>query len=137
MKHVKLYENYSDSMNSELSEHKGIFITSRYYGPDGISTPAFAVISNDWNHIAENLYDAFGVYFKEDKPEVTSIEEIMDIVEKKHDEQGNQFNLFEYDYKQMTPMNHENVFEDADLMDFGSVLKMGRRCFKNFDSLMG
>ena len=124
-------------MNEVSSEYKGVFITSRYYGPDGISTPAYAVISNDWNFIADSLYDAFGVYFEEDKPEVTSIREIMDIVEKKQEEQGNQFDLFEYDYKQMIPMNRENKFEDADLMDIGSVLKMGRRCFKNFDSSMG
>ena len=104
-------EDIGDSMMKDLNQFTGYFITFIFYGNDGISNLAMAVVGDKFESIALNiLYD-----FALDEGDVnieslSSIEDLMAAINEHYENSGENWNFFEYKYVEMSPKKKENSF---------------------------
>ena len=141
MKNINSFSNFisediGDSMMKDLNQFTGYFITFIFYGNDGISNLAMAVVGDKFESIALNiLYD-----FALDEGDVnieslSSIEDLMAAINEHYENSGENWNFFEYKYVEMSPKKKENSFKSSQgLLDIGKVIEIGRNTFSDFDS---
>ena len=141
MKHVKLIEDFisediEDSMMKDFNQFTGYFITVIFYGNDGISNLAIAVVGDKFESIALNILNDFALDESDvDIESLSSIEDLMAAINEHYENSGENWNFFEYKYVEMSPKKRENSFKSSqDLLDIGEVVELGRNTFVDFDS---
>ena len=141
MKHVKLIEDFisediQDSMMKDFNQFTGYFITVIFYGNDGISNLAIAVVGDKFESIALNILNDFALDESDvDIESLSSIEDLMEAINEHYENSGENWNFFEYKYVEMSPKKRENSFKSSqNLLDIGEVVELGRNTFVDFDS---
>ena len=146
MKNINSFSNFisediGDNLMKDIEqigfkeEFLGYFITFIFYGNDGISNLAMAVVGDKFESIALNiLYD-----FALDEGDVnieslSSIEDLMAAINEHYENSGENWNFFEYKYVEMSPKKRENSFKSSGLLDIGEVIELGKNTFVDFDS---
>ena len=134
----KLYETTQDNREVSLTTGNsiGYFITFIFYGNDGISNSALAVVGDSFESIALNILNDFALDQDDVNIEsLSSIEDLMEAIDEHYEDSEENWNFFEYKYAEMTPRKGENSFKSLEgLLDIGEVIELGRNTFVDFDS---
>lgn len=141
MKNINSFSNFisediADSMMKDLNQFTGYFITFIFYGNDGISNSALAVVGDNFQSIALNILSDFALDESDvDIESLSSIEDLMEAINEYYENSGENWNFFEYKYVEMSPKEKENSFQSSQgLLDIGKVIELGRNTFVDFDS---
>jgi hypothetical protein len=141
MKNINSFSNFisediDDSMMKDSNQFTGYFITFLFYGNDGISNSAYAVVGDKFESIAlDILYDFALDEGDVDIESLSSIEDLMAAINEHYENSGENWNFFEYKYVEMSPKKRENSFKSSQgLLDIGEVIELGRNTFVDFDS---
>jgi hypothetical protein len=142
MKNINSFSNFvseaeGDSMMQDMgNQFMGYFITYIFYGYDGISNSAIAVVGDTFESIALNILYDFALDESDvDIKSLSYIEELMAAIDEHYENSGENWNFFEYKYVEMSPKKRENSFKSSQgLLDIGKVIELGRNTFVDFES---
>jgi hypothetical protein len=142
MKNINSFSNFvseaeGDSMMQDMgNQFMGYFITYIFYGYDGISNSAIAVVGDTFESIALNILYDFALDESDvDIKSLSSIEELMAAIDEHYENSGENWNFFEYKYVEMSPKKRENSYKSSQgLLDIGKVIELGRNTFVDFES---
>lgn len=141
MKNINSFSNFisediSTSMMKDINQFTGYFITFIFYGNDGISNSALAVVGENFESIALNILSDFALGGDDVSIEsLSSIEDLMEAINEYYENSAENWNFFEYKYVEMSPKEKENSFQSSQgLLDIGKVIELGRNTFVDFDS---
>ena len=146
MKNINSFSNFiseadedslvQDMDNIGFKEFFGYFITFIFYGNDGISNSAIAVVGRSFDSIALKILNDFALDEGDvDVKSLNSIEDLMAAIDEHYENSGENWNFFEYKFVEMLPKKKEDSFKSSQgLLDIGKVIELGRNTFVDFES---
>ena len=115
----------------------GFYITYQFYGNDGLESRATVVIGENFESIANRLFEAFCVdddIYAGEKTIGDVMESIKNYISNEYTYDNFQF--FSYKYWEMKPKVGKELLKNKELLDTPACLKLGRDHFSDFDSVM-